>query len=202
MPLVVKTLVGAIVLAFLPAQFLLDAEQRYLLALQYGVRPFNYEAGIYQNWFDAAVPLMTHVFLHAGWFHLGMNMLGLLQGGPFVARRLGALRFLLLFFLSAIGGGIAFILISKGSEIPAVGASGAICGVFAAYFLAVRPTPQAAIADPQVRNAMLMFLGINVVLFAFLNLPIAWEAHLGGFVVGALAYPLLAPRRRLGGPWG
>lgn len=47
---------------------------------------------------------------------------------------------------------------------------------------------------------MISFLAINVVLMAFLPLPIAWEAHLGGFFAGAVAYPMLAPRRR--GPWG
>jgi membrane associated rhomboid family serine protease len=74
--------------------------------------------------------------------------------------------------------------------------------LFGAYFLAVRPTPRAALADPQVRNAMLMFLGINVVLMAFLPLPIAWEAHLGGFVVGAAAFVMLARRQRRAGPRG
>ena len=43
--------------------------------------------------------------------------------------------------------------------------------------------------------------GINVVLMALLPLPIAWEAHLGGFVAGALSYLLMAPRMRTG-PWG
>jgi membrane associated rhomboid family serine protease len=49
---------------------------------------------------------------------------------------------------------------------------------------------------------MLSFLGINVVLMAFLNLPIAWQAHLGGFLVGAGAYLLLRPASRPVGPWG
>jgi membrane associated rhomboid family serine protease len=74
--------------------------------------------------------------------------------------------------------------------------------LFGAYFLAVRPSPAQALADPQVRSAMLSFLAINVVLMALLPLPIAWEAHLGGFLAGALAYPLLAPRARYSGPWG
>ena len=96
---------------------------------------------------------------------------------------------------------IAYVLINPHSVEPAVGASGAICGVFAAYFLAVRPTPRAALADPRVRNAMLTFVGINVVLVALLPLPIAWEAHLGGFIAGALVYLALA-RWAPAGPWG
>lgn len=151
---------------------------------------------------DGYVTLVSHAFLHGGFVHLGMNALALLQAGPFVNHRLGASRFMALFFLSGLGGAAAYIAINPASAAPMVGASGAICGVFGAYFLAVRPSPRAAMADPQVRNAIVMFLGINVVLMALLPLPIAWEAHLGGFIAGALAYLALAPRRRVAGPWG
>jgi membrane associated rhomboid family serine protease len=156
----------------------------------------------YVNGADALVPLFGHVFFHYGFLHLLMNGLAYMQSAPFVALRLGDVRFLLLFFISALGGAIAFVLIHPTSQVGAVGASGAICGLFGAYFLAIRPSPQAALQDPQVRNAMLSFLGINVVLMAFLPLPIAWEAHLGGFIAGALAYIALAPRLRRHGPWG
>ncbi|MBY0565579.1 MAG: rhomboid family intramembrane serine protease [Hyphomonadaceae bacterium] len=151
---------------------------------------------------DLITPLFAHVFFHYGFAHLLMNGFAYLQAAPFVAARLGDVRFLLLFFISALGGALAFVVINPDSTTGAVGASGAICGLFGAYFLAVRPTPRAAFADPAVRNAMLSFLAINVVLMALLPLPIAWEAHLGGFLAGALAYPLLARRRRAAGPWG
>jgi membrane associated rhomboid family serine protease len=121
---------------------------------------------------------------------------------PFVERRLGGGRFALLYLLSILGGAAAYIMINPNSAGPAVGASGAVCGVYAAFFLAVRPSPRAALADARVRNAMLWFVGINVVLMALLPLPIAWEAHLGGFIAGAGAFLLLAPRRGRLGPWG
>lgn len=199
MPFVAQALAGAIVLAFLPAQLALSEDERWLLILQYGVLPVRFEAA--NTLTDAFLPMLTHVFLHGGWLHLAMNMIAFLQGGPFVAARLGPVRFLILFFASAIGGALAYVFINSDGQTPMVGASGAICGVFAAYFLAVRPTPQAALADPQVRNAIGSFLLINVVLMAFLPLPIAWEAHLGGFVTGGLLYLVIAPRFQHG-PWG
>lgn len=164
---------------------------------RFGVTPARYDGP-----FDVAAigPLFGHVFFHYGVAHMLMNALAYMQSAPLVALRLGALRFLILFFASAVGGALAYIIINAHSQVGAVGASGAICGLFGAYFLAVRPNPRAALADPQIRNAMLGFLGVNVVLMAVLPLPIAWEAHLGGFVVGALLYPLLAPAQR--GPWG
>lgn len=205
MPFVVLLLSGAIIAAFLlTGQYDLSAVNR--LAVDYGIIPVRYDPSgpaPYASIGDAVTPLFTHVFIHGGVFHILMNLLAYFQAAPFLARRMGGARFLVLFFLSAIGGAIGYILIDLQSQQPAVGASGAICGVFGAYFLAVRPTPQAALADPQVRNAMLSFLGINVVLMAFLNLPIAWQAHLGGFIAGGASYLLLKPRAPFArGPWG
>lgn len=150
---------------------------------------------------DAAAQLLGHVFFHYGVMHLLMNAIAYVQAAPFVAARLGGVRFLLLFFISALGGAAAYVFINPDSQVGVVGASGAISGLFGAFFLSVRATPRAAVADPRVRNAMLSFLAINVVLMAVLPLPIAWEAHLGGFIAGMLAYPLLAPRSRRPGPW-
>jgi membrane associated rhomboid family serine protease len=208
-PFVVLLLAGAIIAAFfLTGQY--DLRTVNQLAVDYGIVPIRYDASgpePYASMGDAITPLFAHVFIHGGLPHILMNMLAYFQAAPFLARRIGAGRFLLLFFISALGGAAAFILINAHSDYPAVGASGAICGLFGAYFLAVRPTPQAALADPQVRNAIFSFLGINVVLMGFLAaahiLPIAWEAHLGGFIAGGVAYLLFAPRRRaVQGPWG
>lgn len=197
-------LLGALILTAFVALGQYAPETQGALYAQFGVMPARFNPDFFAPYTptEALTSLFGHVFFHYGVFHLLMNGLAYMQAAPFVATRLGDVRFLLLFFASALGGAGAYVLINPGSQVAAVGASGAICGVFGAYFLAVRPTVRAALADPQVRNAMLMFLLINVVLMAMLRLPIAWEAHLGGFVVGALTYPLLAPRRRAAGPWG
>ena len=209
MPLAVMGLGGAIVASFLlTGQYDPDRNQGIFNLL--AIVPARFDTTSpdhYQSWIDAALPLFGHVFAHYGLPHILMNMIAYLQAAPFLAQRIGSARFLLLFFISALGGAAAFILINAHANYPAVGASGAICGLFGAYFLAVRPTPQAALADPQVRNAIFSFLGINVVLMGVLAgmhiLPIAWEAHLGGFLAGGGAYLLLAPRARAPiGPWG
>ncbi len=199
MPISVLGLGALIVLAFVAfGQFAPDAHRD--IYQRFGIAPARFTSGG-QSLGDALAALFGHVFFHYGLLHLLMNGLAFLQAAPFVAVRLGDLRFLALFFVSALGGALAYIVINPASETVAVGASGAICGIFGAYFLAVRPNPRAALADPQVRNAMVSFLAVNVVLMALLPLPIAWEAHLGGFFAGALSYPLLAPRRRAPGPW-
>jgi membrane associated rhomboid family serine protease len=207
-PPVVLALAGALVVAYALFSVLSESAQNevfYAFAL-IPARFDSHSQYAFQSWYEAVGPLFGHAFLHGGWFHLGMNTLVFLQAAPFLANRLGATRFLVLFLVSTLGGAFAYILINPHSELPMVGASGAICGVFAAYFLAVRPTPQEALADPRIRSAIGWFLLINVALMGVLSaahvLPIAWEAHLGGFASGGLAYLALAPRQRVAGPWG
>ena len=157
------------------------------------------------SWIAALGALFGHAFLHAGWWHVGANAFFFFLGGRVVARRLGAWRFALLFLAATVGGGLSYIALNWGMQAVAVGASGAVCGVFAAYFLASRPSWREALSDRQIRRAMGVFLLINVVLMGFVSaagiFPIAWEAHLGGFIAGGLAYIALAPRVRAG-PWG
>lgn len=181
----------------------------------FGVIPAHYQrgAGVFSSPTDFLAPLIGHAFLHGSWLHLGVNMLVYFQLSALVERRLsvggasGDWRFALLFLASAVGGALGFILIAPNTDIPAIGASGAICGIFAGYLLGARPRWQDALADPRIRMAGLIFLAVNVALMAFLTeagvFPIAWEAHLGGFIAGGVAFALLAPRPRLyEGPWG
>jgi len=206
MPFVAALLALAIIASFiLTGQY--DPEHHQGVFDLLAIVPARFDAAIpghYSNWNEAVTPIFGHVFAHYGIAHIAMNMIAYFQAAPFLARRLGGARFLALFFLSALGGAAAFILLDWGADTAAVGASGAICGLFGAYFLAVRPTPRAALADPLVRNAITSFLGINVVLMGILAamhvLPIAWQAHLGGFVVGGGAYLLMRPRA-MPGPW-
>jgi membrane associated rhomboid family serine protease len=205
-PIMVYALAALIAAAYLG--FVLSPESvKDFLYFHFALIPARFDPAHpahFTSWWEALGPLFGHVFLHGGWLHLGMNALVLLQGGPLVESRVGGFRFLLIFFISALGGALMFLLVNLGSEEPAIGASGAICGIFAAYFLAVRPTIAMALKDRRVQQGIFWFLAINVVLAAGARysgvLPIAWEAHLGGFLGGALAFVLLAPRLKPG-PW-
>ena len=211
-PKVVLGLALAIVLAHVGRLFLSSDDVEGLFAA-FAIIPERYDPGAdaYRGPLAAAAPLVMHVFLHGGWLHLAMNLLVFFQAADLVADRLeerepGGLRFLALFFGSAIGAAAAYIWLNPHSGMPAVGASGAICGLFAAYLLAVRRDWRTAIADPEVRRSAFWFLLINVGLAAAARvsgvLPIAWEAHLGGFVAGAFLYPLLAPKpQTYRSPW-
>ncbi|MCU0890784.1 MAG: rhomboid family intramembrane serine protease [Sandarakinorhabdus sp.] len=141
---------------------------------------------------SALSTLFGHMFLHGGALHLVMNMVMLLAIGRLLEPVLGAKRFLLLYILSGLGGGIAEWLWAPMSAAPAVGASGAISGLVAA---------QAMLFGQSKRSPLLQALGLAVAwvvlqvlagaALAGPDLRIAIMAHIGGFIAGlALARPL------------
>ncbi|AWS47781.1 rhomboid family intramembrane serine protease [Streptosporangium sp. 'caverna'] len=131
--------------------------------------------------------LITGAFLHqplsGGSFaltHILFNMWALYAIGPELERRLGHARFLALYMLSALGGSVAIYLFG----ISAVGASGAIFGMFGALFVLARKL------GFDVRG-VLWLIGINVVLTVVVP-NISWQGHLGGLITGGLAAVILA----------
>jgi membrane associated rhomboid family serine protease len=206
-PVVSSVLGGLIVAAHLWRVFG-DPAHAAWLAEHFSVVPAAYEHGFNQ---DNLMALIGHVFVHADWFHLAFNMaLFFAVSGPVVARLGvaggGAIRYLILFFVSALVSAAFYIILNRGSDLGAIGASGAICGLFAAYLMGARFDWRASIRDPQVRSLGFWFLVLNVgaafVVRQFGLLPIAWEAHLGGFLAGLFLFPLLAPKAaELRGPW-
>ena len=127
--------------------------------------------------------LATAAFLHASAFHLAFNMFALAQLGPVLESALGRVRFLALYVLSALGGSTLSYLVS-GQGTLGVGASGAIFGLFGAYYIVVRRL------GGETRS-ILILLGVNLVI-TFAVPIIDKPAHLGGLLVGALVATALA----------
>lgn len=201
MPRVVTLLVGAIALAH-AATYLLDARAVDALLETCAVIPARFAAGDL-GVAGALAALTGNVFLHAGLLHLFFNSMLILLTGELVAVRFGrdgagAVRFLALFFGAAMAGALAYVLLNWGSTTPAIGASGAACGLFAAYLMAPFADWRAALRSRAVLQMAFYFLLVNVALAALARvvgvLPIAWEAHLGCFAAGIVLYPLLAPK--------
>lgn len=206
-PFVVWLLAAAIMGAYL-AYMLAPLAARDAIDLALALIPARFHSGsplAFQRWYEAVGPIFGHAFLHVAWWHAALNAFFFFLLGRLPARRLGAPRFLVLFFVSAAGGALAFLALNWNSDAIAVGASGAVCGVFSAYYLALTPRWTDALANPRIRTQYGMIFFINVVLMGVAAetglFPVAWEAHLGGFLAGALAYIALAPRSATG-PWG
>ncbi|QBI18173.1 rhomboid family intramembrane serine protease [Egibacter rhizosphaerae] len=128
--------------------------------------------------------LPTSMFLHAGIPHILFNMFALWIFGGELEREVGTPSFLALYAASGLSGGALYFLLDPLGPTPAVGASGAIFGLFGAWIVAMyrnRHTRQGRAGLQQ----LLLLLGINLALPLFVP-NIAWEAHLGGLVAGAL----------------
>lgn len=144
--------------------------------------------------------LITYAFLHDGWLHVLFNSVWLLIFGTPVARQFGTLRFLVIALISTLGGALAMLAMFWGTAIIAVGASAAVSGLIAAAIPVMFGRPGAPLTFGEFlhnRRAIvftLIFLGVTL-LTGVQGLPgfadgarIAWEAHLGGFAAGLLAY--------------
>lgn len=131
--------------------------------------------------------LLTAAFLHAGALHLALNMFALATLGPTLESALGRLRFAALYLLSALGGSVTAFMLAPATTLS-VGASGAIFGLFGAFYVVVRRMGGQT-------GAIAGLLAVNLVITFALPF-IDWRAHLGGLVTGVLVSAALvyAPR--------
>jgi rhomboid protease GluP len=142
--------------------------------------------------------LLFSMFLHSGIVHLGFNMLSLYFLGAFVEQAFGRGRFLALYLLSGISGGLAYLYFG-GFNVPAVGASGAIFGLLGGVLGYALRRWTFSWQNPLIRQ-LLILLALNLYLgFSIAN--VSNTAHLGGlaggFVFGWLVAPSTYSRKRL-----
>ena len=159
---------------------------------------------------------LSHAFLHGDWMHLGLNTVWLLAFGTPVARRLGALRFLLFSAIGAVAGAAAFYALNSDLFVPVVGASGTVSALMGsacrfafgsigrsgpAALRAPLLTVRQALADRTILFFILIFFVTNILTAtgysAFVDggATVAWEAHVGGFLFGFLSLGLFDRRR-------
>jgi membrane associated rhomboid family serine protease len=137
--------------------------------------------------------LITSAFLPGGGslgvLDIAFNMWALILVGPAVEHLLGRSRYLAVYLVSAVGGSVAFYFLAPAGE-PALGASGAIFGLFGAWFVLSR---RLRVDSRQVVTLIVINLVIGVVFRG----TIAWQAHVGGLIAGGLltAAYAYAPRR-------
>lgn len=167
------------------------------LAYEYG----GFWSGLLADWrpnypLQPWAMFVTYGFLHAGLMHLALNMLTLVSLGLPVAARVGGGKLLILYALALLGGGLGFALLSD-SYRPMVGASGALfglAGAILAWDYVDRFTLQERLWP--VARAILLLAALNVALYYAMDRLLAWEAHLGGFVMGWIGALLIDPRGR------
>jgi membrane associated rhomboid family serine protease len=158
------------------------------------------------------ITLFSSMFIHAGWTHILGNMLFLFVFGIHVERSMGRLRYLIFYLVCGLGANALEILTSLGSNVPGLGASGAISGVLAGY-LVMYPGSHIKTLIPlgfffwAARVPAWVFIGLWFLLQLVEGLTsvgavtgggIAYSAHVGGFVTGLLLIRLFAMPDRVG----
>jgi membrane associated rhomboid family serine protease len=179
---------------------LLSAAADQSLILQFGLIPANYASEQSGDLLSTIAAPVTYQFLHGGWVHLGVNMLSLAAFGAPVERILGIRRFLAFYLSAGIVAGmlhVAFFAGSPDATNPVVGASGAISGVFGAVLMLLRSAGR--------MTSLLPVAGLWIALNVFFGVfggtpgagsePVAWLAHIGGFVYGLIAIRFFIPRQ-------
>ena len=150
--------------------------------------------------------LFTSMFMHAGWVHIGGNMLYLWIFGDNVEDRFGHLRYLVFYLICGIAATFAQLAFSLGSGVPNLGASGAIAGVLGAY-LVLFPKRQVTVLLGYyvTRMPALIVIGFWIVLQFFNGIGsivvstdtggVAYMAHIGGFIAGLVLALVLRGKR-------
>jgi len=196
-PIVNTTIIGINILVYL-IQMSQGSDLAQFVYI-YGLVPARYsvsQIAFYFSGFQQGFSFLSFMFLHGGFWHLLGNMWFLYIFGDNVEDRLGPLRYLLFYLLCGIASGLSHLLLNLSSNIPIIGASGAIAGIMGAYFI-LHPKSKILTLIPIffipyfVEIPAFFFLGIWFFL-QFINAAasqaaisgIAWWAHIGGFLFG------------------
>ena len=226
-PPVIVAVLAVLALVHAVRVFVLTPDQNTELLWLLAFNPMRYGMGLLP---PAALPgglgaqiwtFVTYALLHASWIHLGVNAIWFLPFGSAVARRFGALRFLIFFAVTAAAGALAHLFAYGGQNAPVIGASAAISGTMAgamrfafqrggplsfwrtggdADFRVPAAPLSRLLHEPAVLVFLVVWFGINL-LFGLISLPtgmgggevVAWQAHVGGFLAGLLLFSWFDP---------
>jgi membrane associated rhomboid family serine protease len=208
LPVVTWGLIAANVLVFV-FQALTPEPSEQALVMALGAVPGNV-TGVPVNptWFPPYLTLVTYQFLHADILHLVGNMIFLWVFGDDVEEAMGSLRFVGFYLVCGAAAALAFIASAPHSQMPLIGASGAIAGVLAAYLM-FRPCQKVSVFVPYILlwfvirpvlriDAFWVLGGWILLQFWAISVQtqddVAYMAHVGGLIAGAALFPLLRYR--------
>ena len=205
-------IVNAIVFLF---EISLGRLELRLLMDTYGFVPYKvtaYGAGYSLTAREVFLPAFTAIFLHGGWMHLIGNMWYLWIFGDNVEDRLGHLRFLIFYIMCGLIGNLGHYVFNHASQMPAIGASGAIAGVLGAYVISY-PAARILVLVPlffflqfiELPAVIVLgfwfviqfFQGVGALLAPRWLAGVAWWAHIAGFTGGILIFKMFRPRPRI-----
>ena len=204
-PYVTYTFMACCIAAFL-WQITRDAQGQQAIIYALGAIPAVLFGGLELEpalaWIPSKLSAITSMFLHGGWMHLIGNMLYLWVFGNNIEACMGHVKFIIFYVLCGIAAVLAQALPDTSSQIPMIGASGAISGVLGAYIL-LYPMARVTVIIPiviilhRVKIPALVVLGVWFLMQLYSSLTtssegggVAFGAHIGGFIAGMVLIPL------------
>lgn len=205
----VSWVIMAICIAIFLVMNIFSDEARRQLIYNYGMVPIRYSNPKWAMAFglspDYYLSFLTNLFLHAGWLHIFINMWFMWIFAKNIENKMGHMRFLIFYLLCGLFATFVQWYFDSKLVIPVLGASGAIAGVLGAYFV-ISPFAKVVIWVPLFflpiffELPAIAFLGFwaiiqfqnatSSIVFDNITAGVAWWAHLGGFIIGALVHPL------------
>ena len=172
--------------------FQISSSQSNLITYYFGFKPASFFNNFDKPTFFPVLTLFTSLFMHGGWMHLIGNMMYLVIFADNIEDVFGKKKFILFYLFSGIFASFSQALLNSSSDVPMIGASGAIAGVLGAY-LFYFPKAKILVLVPffifftlRIPASILLIFWF---IFQFLNLSniessVAWMAHIGGFIFG------------------
>tara|TARA_B100001123_G_scaffold437832_1_gene571347 strand:- start:393 stop:1079 length:687 start_codon:yes stop_codon:yes gene_type:complete len=215
-PIVTYFLIGSCILIFL-IQFSSQSYKTGEIFYSYGLIPSvlmgHNQLPIDLYLIPASVTIFTSMFMHGGFMHLIGNMLYMWIFADNIEDNLGPARFLIFYLLAGVAAAMTQVFVDTQSQVPMVGASGAIGGVLGAY-LVNHPNARVLVLIPfgffsqLIKIRALYVLGFWFILqFISTGGGVAYAAHIGGFVSGMILILFFNKKRKnknkpIKGPWG
>lgn len=164
--------------------FGLDDFQTMWVVHHYGFTPAFYTGAIPWSW-SALIAPVTTLFLHGDWMHLMFNIIMLMAMGVFCERQFGAKVTALVFIMCGMAGNLVYFALNPTLNIPVIGASGAISGLFAVSLMFMIESGHMG-PDIQKKGPLPFILLWSTIIIAvgLLVAGTAWQSHLGGFLGG------------------
>lgn len=205
-PIVVYSIIALVVGVFLYTQGLGSEQRQMAFYMTYGAIPRAITQG---PWPAAWLSLVTSMFLHGSWLHVAGNMLYLWVFGDNVEDAMGHGRFVVFYLLTGVVAALVHVTTQPASAVPLIGASGAIAGILGAYLVLY---PRARVTSLVILFPFIRFIDLPAVLVLSLWFvlqlyqglatlgasgvaTVAFWAHVGGFIAGAVLAPIFARRR-------
>lgn len=214
-PVVNWLLILSNISVFLFEVFFLNSDQSEAVINKYGLIPDTIRLAEVHSLYELRVnvirPFFTNMFLHGGWGHIISNMWILYIFGDNVEDRMGKLRYFIFYILCGLSASLTHFILYRNSPVPAIGASGAISGIMAAYMLMFPKStiisfipifiipllfPIPAIIYIGIWFIGQLFSGTTMLMLSDNATGIAFWAHIGGFLGGLWLYRFFDSSRR------